>query len=208
MTLLKKFKYWKLNKGRTEAFSDGVFAIIITLLILEIKIPHLTNKTSSNELMWALINLAPKIMSWAGSFFFIAVFWVQHHNLFRLADKIDYAFVWLNNFTLLFICFVPFPTAIMGEYPENRMAVLFFGAVVTIASFLQTCMYYYLTKHYLVAEYDKVSVSKNVRRSFMLAPLLLIIATGVSFIHILLPYLIYAVVPFFFLLPFDKEKGQ
>lgn len=205
MKILEKFQHWKLNKSRTEAFSDGVFAIIITLLILEIKIPHIEDKKSSSDLLWAIIDLLPKIISWAVSFFFIAVFWVQHHNLFRLADKIDYALVWMNNLTLFFVCFLPFPTAMMGEYPENRVALLMFGAVASAASFMQTWMYHYITKYYLLDRYDKVAARKNVKRSFILAPMLLIIATAASFVYILLPYLIYAIVPFFFLLPFDKE---
>ncbi len=205
MTLLKKFQHWKLNKSRTEAFSDGVFAIIITLLILEIKMPHLKDP-SSYELLMSLMHMAPKIISWGVSFFLIAVIWLQHHNLFRMADKIDYALIWLNSLTLLFVCFLPFPTAMMGEYPENRIAILLFGAIATCATFMQTCMYYYIAEFHLLPRYNKISVKKNVKRSFLLAPFLLIIATAVSFIHIYLPYLIYGLVPFFFLLPFDKEE--
>ncbi len=207
MAFLKKFHLWKLNKTRTEAFSDGVFAILITLLILEIKIPELKDEKSSNELLWALNDLLPKIVSWAVSFFFIAVFWVQHHNLFRLPEKIDYGLIWLNNITLFFICFLPFPTALMGEYPENRIAVLMFGAVATCASFSQTYMYYYVAKNFLPQKFDKVSVMKNVKRSFILAPFLIIVAAAVSYISLMLCYVIYGIVPLFFLLPFDKEDG-
>ncbi|MEI7801170.1 MAG: TMEM175 family protein [Bacteroidota bacterium] len=206
MPFLNKFHHWKLNKSRTEAFSDGVFAILITLLILEIKVPHLSDKKSSNELLWALKDLLPKIISWAVSFFFIAVFWVQHHNLFRLPEKIDYGLVSLNNITLFFICFLPFPTALMGEYPENRIAVLMFGAIATCASFSQTYMYYYVAQHFLPPKFDKVTVMKNMKRSFMLAPLLIIVAASVSYINLTLCYIIYGIVPLFFLLPFDKEE--
>ena len=69
MSLLKKFRHWKLVKLRMETFSDGVFAIIITLLILEIKIPHLKEPENSTELILALKEIAPKIISWAVSFF-------------------------------------------------------------------------------------------------------------------------------------------
>ncbi len=111
----------------------------------------------------------------------------------------------MNNLTLFFVCFLPFPTAMMGEYPENRVALLMFGAVASAASLMQTWMYHYITKYYLLDRYDKVKARKNVKRSFILAPMMLIIATAASFVYILLPYLIYALVPFFFLLPFDRE---
>ncbi|HAP00461.1 MAG TPA: DUF1211 domain-containing protein [Bacteroidetes bacterium] len=207
MSLGKKFRHWKLNKSRTEAFSDGVFAIVITLLILEIKIPHIENGESSRELWEAMKELAPKIISWVVSFFFVAVMWVQHHNLFRIADKIDYAVVWLNIILLFFICFIPFPVALMGEYPHNRLAVLFFGIVVTCAAYTQVGMYAHMSKYYLLPKYDYKSVRKNVRRSFFLAPMLLNIAIAVSFVNLMLCYVIYAMVPLFFLLPFDKEEN-
>lgn len=206
MGMFKRFQLWKINKHRTEAFSDGVFAIIVTLLVLEIKVPPLNDHTSSQELLDALVGLSPKIISWVASFFFISVMWVQHHNLFRMSEKIDYGMVWLNDIFLLFICFMPFPTALMGEYPHNRPAVLLFGLDVTIASLVQVWMYYYVAKNYLLSHYDQKNVMRNVKRSFMLAPMLLIVATAVSFVSLVLPYIIYLIVPFFFLLPFDEEK--
>jgi uncharacterized membrane protein len=208
MNFFKRFKYWKLQKGRTEAFSDAVFAIVITLLVLEIKVPHLENHTDTHELLHALKEMAPKVISWIASFFFVAVMWVQHHNVFRMATKIDYGMVWINNILLMLICFMPFPTALMGEYPHNRPAVLLFGAVATAASVAQVWLYHYMAKNYLQAHYNQANVLKNVRRSFFLAPLLLIMATGFSFISLWMPYFIYAIVPFFFLLPFDEEKGE
>jgi uncharacterized membrane protein len=200
-----RFKIWKFSKSRTEAFSDGVFAIIITLLILEIKLPHLGNCSNSSELLAELISLSPKIISWAVSFFFIAVMWVQHHNVFRMADKIDYGTVWVNNVLLFFVCFLPFPTALMGEYPNNRLAVLIFGLIGTLASFMQVFLYAYVAKNNLHEHYNRKSVYKNVKRSFVLAPFLMVIAIGVSFISTWLPYLIYGLVPLFFLLPFDED---
>lgn len=206
--MFKRFKIWKISKHRTEAFSDGVFAIIVTLLVLEIKVPHLNDSESSDELLTALVAMTPKIISWVASFFFIVVMWVQHHNLFRMADKIDYGMVWINNILLMLVCFLPFPTALMGEYPHNRPAVLLFGLIATLASLVQVWLYGYMAKNHLMPHYNKDSVMKNVRRSFMMAPLLLIIAAGASFISLLLPYFIYLLVPFFFLLPLDMEKEE
>lgn len=203
---VNKFKLWKFSKTRMEAFSDGVFAIIITLLVLEIKIPHLENPDSSSELLNALRMLLPKIISWAVSFFFIAVMWVQHHNVLRMAEKIDYGIIWINNLFLFTVAFLPFPTALMGEYPHNRPGVLLFGLNATLASLMLVWLYHCVANNYLMPQFNKQSVLKNVRRVFMLAPFLLIIATAVSFINIFLPYIIYAIVPFFFLLPFDKDN--
>lgn len=206
MKIFARFKHWKLNKNRTETFSDGVFAIIVTLLVLEIRVPHLENRESSDELMWALWAMAPKVISWAASFFFVAIMWVQHHNVFRMATKIDYGMIWINNIFLMLICFLPFPTALMGEYPHNRPAVLLFGLIATLASLVQVWLYSYMAKNYLQPHYNKQSVLRNVGRSFILAPMLLVVAAAASFVSLWLPYVIYALVPFFFLLPLDEEN--
>ena len=205
MSYFKKFKLWKFSKNRTEAFSDGVFAIVITLLILEVKVPHLEDHSSSAELIHALGMIAPKIISWVVSFFVGAVMWLHHHNVLRMADKIDYAVVWINNIFLMLVCFFPFPTALMGEYPHNRFAVLLFGVAATLASLMQNVFYGYIARNCLQSHYDKKSVLKNVRLSFILAPLLLIIAVPLSFVNLWFPYIVYAIVPFFFLLPMDKD---
>ncbi len=208
MDLFPRFKIWRFSKERTEFFSDAVFAIIITLLVLEIKVPHIANHEDSDELLQALKEMAPKIISWVVSFFFIAVMWIQHHNVYRMATRIDYGTVWINNLFLLMLSFIPFPTALMGEYPHNRPAVLLFGLIATLASVLQIFLYRNIAKNHLQPHYNKAAVMKNVRRSFLLAPLLLIVASAVSFISLMLPYCIYALVPIFFLLPLDKEKDK
>ena len=132
--------------------------------------------------------------------------WLHHHNVLRMADKIDYGVVWINNIFLMLVCFFPFPTALMGEYPQNRFAVLLFGIAATMASLMQNVFYGYIARNCLQPNYNKINVLKNVRLSLILAPLLLIIAVPLSFISLWLPYLVYAIVPFFFLLPMDKDE--
>jgi Endosomal/lysosomal potassium channel TMEM175 len=101
--------------SRVEAFSDGVLAIVITLLVLEIKTPRLHSTENVGQAWLALVDLVPKFASFFLSFFFIAVFWVNHHRLFALIRKVDWGILWLNNLLLLLLCFVPFPTAFIGD---------------------------------------------------------------------------------------------
>lgn len=205
MDPFKRFKLWKFHGTRTEAYSDAVFAIVITLLVLEIKVPHLQDAESPDELLSALKEMLPKIISWAVSFFFVSVLWVQHHNVFRMAKNIDYGMVWINNIFLFSIAFIPFPTALMGEYPHNQPGVLLFGVNATVASLMQVWLYHCVANSHLLPIYNREKVMRNVLRSFILAPCLLIAAVGGSFVSLWLPYVIYAVVPLFFLLPFDEE---
>ena len=93
--------------ARVEAFSDGVFAIAITLLVLEFKVPHLAEGASSADLFAALAQLWPSLIAFLGSFGAILIMWINHHGLFRLIHKTDGPFLFANGFMLLMVTFVP-----------------------------------------------------------------------------------------------------
>ncbi|HWC53820.1 MAG TPA: TMEM175 family protein [Chitinophagaceae bacterium] len=102
--------------ARLEAFCDGVFAIAITLLIIDIKIPS-TEKINTNADFWnALKHIAPSIFAFLLSFIIIFITWVNHHNAFKLADKLNSAFIYANGFLLLTVVVMPFPTSLVGEH--------------------------------------------------------------------------------------------
>lgn len=115
--------------GRIEAFSDGVFAIAITLLVLEIKVPsHETVETAG--LTKALLSLWPSYLAFFSSFLTILVMWVNHHRIFSLIRRSDHAFLYWNGLLLMFITFVPFPTAVLAEYllhPEAKAAAIIYA---------------------------------------------------------------------------------
>lgn len=119
--------------GRLEAFSDGVLAIVITLLVLELKTPHLEAANDAGEALTALLALAPKFLGYLLSFFFVAVFWINHHRFFRLIRQVDNGLLWLNILLLLALSFVPFPTAMIGEYPGNATGLAIFALVLMTA---------------------------------------------------------------------------
>jgi uncharacterized membrane protein len=116
-----------ISRGRVEALSDGVFAIVVTLLVLEITVPHVAEHDSMAELARALGMLAPKFVSWVISFVTVCVIWLNHHRLFTLVSRIDNGLFWMNANLLLWTSFITFPIALMGDYPANRLAVSFYG---------------------------------------------------------------------------------
>src|SRR5499427_1235430 len=101
---------------RLEAFCDGVFAIALTLLIIDIKIPASEGIRSTRELWLALAHLGPSIFAFVLSFAIILITWVNHHALFTLVNKSSASFIYANGFLLLTVVFMPFPTALVGEY--------------------------------------------------------------------------------------------
>src|SRR5437588_3917895 len=97
--------------SRLETFCDGVFAIAITLLIIDIKIPPAEKIASANDLWLALGRIAPSIFTFLLSFFIILITWVNHHGAMKLIDKSSVPFIYANGFLLLTVAFLPFPTA-------------------------------------------------------------------------------------------------
>jgi uncharacterized membrane protein len=104
------------GKGRIEAFSDGVFAIALTLLILEIRPPQLPEGAGDEQLFAALVGLWPSFLAFVLSFSVVLIMWVNHHELFRLARGVDHPFLFANGLVLLVVTFVPFPTAVLARH--------------------------------------------------------------------------------------------
>jgi len=128
--------------ARVEAFSDGVFAIAITLLILEIKVPH----HAGVGLGRALLEEWPSYAAFVTSFATIGIMWINHHRLFTLIGRVSHSLLVLNALLLLGVSFVPFPTAVIAQYlghPGERAAAQFYsGSFVVIAIFFNALWRY------------------------------------------------------------------
>jgi uncharacterized membrane protein len=118
-----------ISKGRFEAFSDGVFAIAITLLVLGFAPPKLA-VVSEPAMFAALRALWPQYLVYFASFATIGIMWFNHYALFHHATRVSYAALIANLGLLLFVCFLPFPTALLGQYALVPAAVFFYGATL------------------------------------------------------------------------------
>jgi uncharacterized membrane protein len=114
-----------MKKGRLEAFSDGVIAIIITIMVLELKVPH------SAELH-ALIPMLPTLFCYVLSFIYVGIYWNNHHHMIYLVDKIDGKVLWANLNLLFWLSLVPFVTAWTGENHFAQWPVIFYGIVLAM----------------------------------------------------------------------------
>ena len=126
--------------GRILALSDGVFAIALTLLILDIAVPA---TTSNDDLAKVLLDLWPRYLAFALSFLVISRFWVIHRQAFRLIVRGDPALVWLNLLLLLFISFLPFPTAVLGEHTGSPAASVLYAVAVCLTSAASAAYFWY-----------------------------------------------------------------
>src|ERR1700704_2577354 len=125
---------WRMSKGRLEAFSDGVIAIIITIMVLELRVPH--------DAGWkALIPIAPVFLSYVLSFVFLGIYWSNHHHLLQVVEHVNGKVLWANLHFLFWLSLTPFVTAWMGENHFAALPVALYGVVLLcsgIAYFILT----------------------------------------------------------------------
>ncbi len=189
----------RCSPTRLEAFSDGVLAIVITLLVLELHVPELHDALSRHEAFGALRVLLPKFGSFVLSFAYIAIFWANHHHFFDLVADVSPGLLWLNNLLLLFLCFVPFPTAFVGEYPGNAVGLALFAVVLMGAGLVFTMMWAYAYRRGLMEPSVREAVAKKAVRSGMFGPPLYAIAAAAAFVAPPITWAIFGAVPVLFL---------
>jgi len=134
------------DRDRIVNLSDGVFAIAITLLVLDIRVPDIPESMVAKELPAALISLWPKYLGYFLSFVGIAVFWTIHHSIFRPVRSYDRTLLYLNFLFLMVVAFVPFPTSLLGEYGDHQLPVAIYAATLGVGRLLLTAIHWYSTR--------------------------------------------------------------
>jgi uncharacterized membrane protein len=132
-----------MSLARITSFSDGVFAVAITLLVLSIHVPLLKPAVADRELPRELIRLMPIFEAYIVSFFVIGLFWIGHHSVFRHFKRHDGGLLWLNLLFLMFVVFIPFPTGLISEYPNSRVALIFYAVSLAIAGVMICLLLWY-----------------------------------------------------------------
>lgn len=188
-----------MPKNRLEAFSDGVIAIVITLLVLEIHVPPLPDHAGSQAILAALLRLLPNIAAYIISFLICSIYWITHHNFVHDLREVDRALLWINNVFLLFLAFLPFPTALLGQHPDEPVAAAFYGAVCTVTGGCFVLMRWYASGPGQLMRAD-IPVTELERRLWvgMLSPVLYFSATMLSLAAPGAAILMYLLVPLWY----------
>jgi uncharacterized membrane protein len=181
-----------MHKGRLEAFSDGVIAIIITIMVLELKVPH-------GETLDDLLPLWPVLLSYVLSFIYVGIYWSNHHHLMQTVHHVNGAVLWANLHLLFWLSIVPFVTAWMGENHFASMPVAAYGAVLLAASIA----YFILTRTLLAVEGQDSSLARAVGRDIKggISTALYIAALPMAFFNVWLACGVYALVAALWLVP-------
>ncbi len=181
-----------MSKGRLEAFSDGVIAILITIMVLELRVPEGTDWSALRE-------LAPTFLSYVLSFIFLGIYWNNHHHLWQVVTRVNGRILWANLHLLFWLSLVPFVTGWMGEHDFAQLPVALYGVVLWMAGFA-----YYILARVLVTLHGKDSLIETALGNKFKERISLVaygLAILLSFFNTAFSLAIYAFVAFIWLIP-------
>jgi len=127
---------FEIGKNRIEALSDGIFAIVMTLLILELHLPNLPTTAPNVEVTTAILALWPKFVSYLVAFVSLGVFWIAHHIMYHGIRRADRTLLWLNIFFFMLVSLLPFSTSVLNAFPRALVAPFLFGVNLALVGWL------------------------------------------------------------------------
>ncbi len=181
-----------MNKNRLEAFSDGVLAIIITIMVLEMKVPH-------GETVAALLPLAPVFLSYVLSFIYVGIYWSNHHHMLHLAGRVNGTILWANLHLLFWLSVLPFATGWMGENHFASAPSALYGVVLLMAA----VAYWILQRAIIGTEGRNSTLARAIGGDWKgkISPVIYVAGIAVSFRAAWVSQLLYAAVALLWLVP-------
>src|SRR5262245_50196509 len=187
-----------METGRVEAFSDGVFAIAITLLILAVGIEQ---SIAGGSLRHQLLHLWPAYIAYAVSFLTVGIMWVNHHQVFRHFERVDRPLLLLNILLLMCISFTPFPTRVVADNAQDagnrQAAAVLYGSTMTITAICFFVVWYYGSRRLLRAETNMREVS-GITRSYLPGAPTYAFATAIAFVNSVASLIIFGTIAIFY----------
>ena len=182
--------------NRIEAFSDGVIAVIITIMVLELKIPRDTTLTS-------LLAVLPQFLAYLFSFLVVAIMWVNHHHLMHSARHADASLLWTNNNLLFWMSLVPFVTAYMGNNYRDPRAVALYGAVLFLCGIAFAFLRIAIARHHRDSE-EATELYHRHQRKNVISATLYAASVPLAFLDVRVSFFIFAYVALSYFLPDRK----
>lgn len=198
---------FELGKNRIEALSDGIFAIAMTLLILEFHLPNLPANAPNVEVAPALFHLWPKFLTYVVSFVSLGVYWVGHHNMYHCVRRADRTLLWLNILFFLFVSFLPFSTSVLNAFPQTQIAPLFFGANLTLIGWILYLQWIYAcAQKEMLAGFVTPEYRNLVRSRFLTFPVVATFTMLVCFWSIEISLAVYLLLLPLYMIPGKAER--
>lgn len=192
----------RVGSGRLEALGDGVFAVAMTLLVLELKVPEWQGDVT-NAMVWAhLHELGPKLLAFVLSFAVLGIMWFAHRMEHVFIGAVNRKLIWLNMLFYMFICLIPFSAAFLGSYPDTQLTVMLYGVNLICAIGFLYWIWDYGTSLAGLRERDVPGeIKREIKVLFALAPVLYVVAIGLSFIRPMWGFYCYLLTPLLYFVP-------
>jgi len=198
-------KLYGLDTGRIQALNDGIFAVVITILVLQLKVPE---ELSHSELVsFLLSNLMYQLLIFLMSFVILGAFWIDSHYHHHLIVKTDRISIWLNITFLMFICLIPFSTDFMASYSYDRMSIIVYSCNLICASLCHFCMLLYSWKKKFIMPYISTSIYRNMILRIMIPIVVYISVIPLSFFFKGWITLLFTA-PLFFQIVYGRSKEE
>jgi len=188
-----------MHKGRLEAFSDGVFAIIITIMVLELKVPH-------GDDLAALRPLLPVFISYVLSFIFLGIYWNNHHHMLQASQKVSGGILWANSHLLFWLSLIPFATSWMGEHEFASWPVALYGLILTFSAIAYTILARMLVAHH--GKRSKLAIALGSDFKGYLSLVIYVCAIPLAFAFPLASYACYVLVAGIWLYPDSRIEKE
>jgi uncharacterized membrane protein len=198
------------DTGRIEAFSDGVFAIAITLLVLEIGVPHVEGEGTT--LFGALVEQWPSYLGYVISFLQIGVIWANHHNRFRFIARSDHLLLFLNILFLMCVAFIPFPTALLAEYlqgAERATAGAVYAGTLAVTAVFFTLLWLYAAANYRLVDRNlDPALLRVMTRRYVFGMVAYLVAFALAFVNVAASLILIVILALLFVLPEPGERSR
>jgi uncharacterized membrane protein len=188
-----------MSKGRLEAFTDGVIAILITIMVLELKVPHRTDPRALHELL-------PVFLAYVLSFAYLGIYWNNHHHMLQVTRRVSGRVLWANLHLLFWLSLIPFVTGWMGENDNAPFPTACYGAVLLLAG----VGYLILQRSIIAAEGKDSKLAAAVGRDIKgkLSAVMYAAAIPLSFVHVVIADAIYVIVALLWLVPDSRLERR
>jgi uncharacterized membrane protein len=166
---------------RIVFFSDAVFAIAITLLALELRVPEMPIDQVATQMPQQLAAMMPKFLSFLLSFLIIGSYWAAHHRDFQYIQRYDRRLIWINLLLLMFVAFLPFPTAMLGSYPAQQFTVTLYAGCLASMGFVRAGLWWYASRNFRLIDrnLDSRTIARLNRRG-LLVPMIFLLSIVVA----------------------------
>lgn len=190
-----------MESRRVENLADGVFAIAMTLLVLEVHVPELPDPVTGGALLAALKLMLPHLAGFGVGFVILGTLWLGHHNQFRYIQRADRMLVWLDIFYLLCIAFLPFATAFIARYPLQPLALAIYGVTLLLSGVILFAHWNHAVSHGLVGDEVTPEVAELVRERMSMGMVVYLLATIVGAFLPKAGLVLFASMPILYMLP-------